>query len=106
MLADDLMMAEGKNVLKQMIEVAEDKDAQVLGLERIEGEDISKFGVVDPIETGKICKLKGIIEKPSFAEAPSELAVVGRYIFNGSIFNHINNDAPAKMVRYKLPMQS
>jgi len=95
-LADDLMKTEGKNVLEQMIEVAREKDAQVLGLERIEGEDISKFGVVDPIETGKICKLKGIVEKPSFSEAPSELAVVGRYIFNGSIFNHINNDAPGK----------
>ena len=96
LLADDLMKTEGKNVLEQMIEVAREKDTQVLGLERIEGEDISKFGVVDPIETGKICKLKGIVEKPSFSEAPSELAVVGRYIFNGSIFKHINNDAPGK----------
>ena len=95
-LADDLMKTEGKNVLEQMIEVAREKDTQVLGLERIEGEDISKFGVVDPIETGKICTLKGIVEKPSFSEAPSELAVVGRYIFSGSIFNHINNDAPGK----------
>ena len=95
-LADDLMKTEGKNVLEQMIEVAREKNTQVLGLERIEGEDISKFGVVDPIETGKICTLKGIVEKPSFSEAPSELAVVGRYIFSGSIFNHINNDAPGK----------
>ena len=40
--------------------------------------------------------MKGIVEKPSFSEAPSKLAVVGRYIFNGLISNHINNDTPGK----------
>ena len=66
-------------------------------MEQIPEEDISKFGVVDPKSNdGSVSHLKGIVEKPTAHDAPSNLAVVGRYLFNKSIFAHIDNDNVGK----------
>ena len=96
-LADDLIFSEGPNVLEQMRDQAEKYNKQVLALEKIPQKDISKFGVVNPNSTdGRISHLSGIVEKPSAADAPSDLAVVGRYIFKKDIFLHIDNDNVGK----------
>ena len=96
-LADDLIFSEGPNVLEQMRDQAEKYNKQVLALEKIPQKDISKFGVVNPNSTdGRISHLSGIVEKPSAADAPSDLAVVGRYIFKKDIFSHIDNDNAGK----------
>jgi UTP--glucose-1-phosphate uridylyltransferase len=80
-----------------MKEQADKYKKQVLALEQISEEEISKFGVVDPESVeGNISHLKGIVEKPAAQDAPSNLAVVGRYIFNKSIFNYIDNDSVGK----------
>lgn len=92
-LADDLIYNKESNVLEQMKKQAEKYGKQVLALEKIPKEEISKFGVVDPKSSeGSISYLKGIVEKPSIQDAPSNLAVVGRYLFNKSIFNHIDSE--------------
>ena len=66
-------------------------------MEQIPEEDISKFGVVDTESSeGSISHLKGSVEKPAVEDAPSNLAVVGRYLFNKSIFAHIDNDNVGK----------
>ena len=92
-LADDLIYSKESNVLEQMKKQAEKYGKQVLALEQISEEEISKFGVVDPESSeGRISYLKGIVEKPSIEDAPSNLAVVGRYLFNKSIFNHIDSE--------------
>tara|TARA_X000000950_G_scaffold87947_1_gene110750 strand:- start:4274 stop:5143 length:870 start_codon:yes stop_codon:yes gene_type:complete len=92
-LADDLIYNKESNVLEQMKKQAEKYGKQVLALEKIPEEEISKFGVVDPESSeGSISYLKGIVEKPSIQDAPSNLAVVGRYLFNKSIFNHIDSE--------------
>ena len=96
-LADDLIYCKERNVLEQMKEQAEKYGKQVLALEQIPAVDISKFGVVDPESSeGNISHLKGIIEKSVAHDAPSNLAVVGRYLFNKSIFAHIDNDNAGK----------
>ena len=96
-LADDLIHTKERNVLEQMKEQAEKYGKQVLALEQIPEEDISKFGVVDPKSSeGSISHLKGIVEKPAAHDAPSNLAVVGRYLFNKSIFAHIDDDNAGK----------
>ena len=96
-LADDLIHTKERNVLEQMKEQAEKYGKQVLALEQIPEEDISKFGVVDTESSeGSISHLKGIVEKPAVEDAPSNLAVVGRYLFNKSIFAHIDNDNVGK----------
>jgi UTP--glucose-1-phosphate uridylyltransferase len=96
-LADDLIFNQGPNILEQMKDQAEKHNKQVLALEKIPEKDISKFGVVDPKTiNGRISHLSGIVEKPAASAAPSDLAVVGRYIFKKTIFSHIDNENAGK----------
>ena len=102
-LADDLIFSQGANVLEQMRDQAQKYNKQVLALEKIPHKDISKFGVVSPSSIdGRISHLSGIVEKPSAAEAPSDLAVVGRYIFKKDIFSHIDYDNAGKNGEIKI----
>ena len=96
-LPDDLFMTKGANVTEQMIDIAKSENRQVLALQKIENEEISKYGVISPESTsGKISTINGIVEKPDYVDAPSNLASIGRYLFNQTIFNHIDNDNPGK----------
>ena len=96
-LPDDLFMTKGANVTEQMIDIAKSENKQVLALQKIENEEISKYGVISPESTdGKISTINGIVEKPDYVDAPSNLASIGRYLFNQTIFNHIDNNNPGK----------
>ena len=94
LLADDIVDAE-KPALKQMIEVFEKYDAPVIATMQVEGEAISRFGVIDAeeIEPG-VFKIRDMVEKPPLAEAPSDLAIIGRYIFTPDIFDAIERTQP------------
>ena len=94
LLADDLVDAEVP-ALKQMIDVFEKYDAPVIATMRVAGEAISRFGVIDAdeVEPG-VFKIKDMVEKPPLAEAPSDLAIIGRYIFTPDIFEAIENTQP------------
>jgi UTP--glucose-1-phosphate uridylyltransferase len=96
-LADDLIINEGKNVTSQLIDRVREQDKQALALETVPTKDISKFGVISFNEQHEdVFHLSGIVEKPDPSEAPSDLAVVGRYIFNQSIFDSIDEKTPGK----------
>jgi UTP--glucose-1-phosphate uridylyltransferase len=89
MLPDDIVDAETP-ALKQMLKVYEEYDAPVLGTMQIEGEAISRFGVIDAEEVSDgVYKIRDMVEKPPFAEAPSDLAIIGRYILTPDIFDEI-----------------
>lgn len=94
MLADDIVDAETP-ALKQMMAVYEKYDAPVLGTMQVEGEAISRFGVIDSeeIEPG-VYKINDMVEKPPFNEAPSDLAIIGRYILTPDIFDEIEKTRP------------
>ena len=94
LLADDLVDAEVP-ALKQMIEVFEKYDAPVIATMQVAGEAISRFGVIDAdeVEPG-VFKIKDMVEKPPLVEAPSDLAIIGRYIFTPDIFEAIENTEP------------
>jgi len=94
LLADDLVDAEVP-ALRQMIDVFEKYDAPVIATMRVAGEAISRFGVIaaDEVEPG-VFKIKDMVEKPPLAEAPSDLAIIGRYIFTPDIFEAIENTKP------------
>lgn len=88
-LADDLIFSD-ESCLQQLIKIHENTQASVIGVNEVESDDISKYGVIDPIfEEGKIT-IKNIIEKPKTSDAPSNLAVVGRYILNNNIFKYLD----------------
>jgi len=88
-LADDLIRSE-KACLKQMAEVYEAKRASVLGVQLVPRQDTDKYGIV-AVEADKSAtsRVRSIIEKPKPDAAPSNLAVVGRYVLVPSIFEHL-----------------
>jgi UTP--glucose-1-phosphate uridylyltransferase len=94
MLSDDIIDAEVPG-LKQLIDVYEKYEAPVIGTMQVKGEAISRFGVldVDEIEDG-VYKVKDMVEKPDFASAPSDLAIIGRYILTPDIFEEIERTQP------------
>jgi UTP--glucose-1-phosphate uridylyltransferase len=94
MLSDDIIDSEVPG-LKQLIEVYQKYEAPVIGTMQVEGEAISRFGVlaVDEIEDG-VYKVKDMVEKPDFANAPSNLAIIGRYVLTPDIFAAIEQTKP------------
>jgi len=94
LLADDIVDAE-KPALKQMIEVFEKYDAPVTATMQVVGEAISRFGVIDAEEIEpNVFKIRDMVEKPPLAEAPSDLAIIGRYIFTPDIYEAIEKTTP------------
>lgn len=94
LLADDIVDAE-KPALKQMIEVFERYDAPVVATMQVDGDAISRFGVIDADEVEpNVYKIKDMVEKPAFKDAPSDLAIIGRYVFTPDIFEAIEQTAP------------
>ena len=83
---DDLMKSETP-VLKQLIEVYEKYDANVIGVQEVDRNLVYKYGIIE-FENGD--KIKSIIEKPSVEEAPSNFAGLGRYIVKPEIFDELD----------------
>ena len=93
-LADDIVDAE-KPALKQMIEVYEKYEAPVIATMQVEGEAISRFGVIDAEEVEpNVYRIRDMVEKPPLAEAPSDLAIIGRYVLTPDIFPAIEQTTP------------
>jgi UTP--glucose-1-phosphate uridylyltransferase len=94
LLADDVVEAEVP-ALRQMIDVFEKYDAPVIATMRVEGEAISRFGVIDGVEVESgVFEIKDLVEKPALADAPSDLAIIGRYVFTPDIFEAIEKTVP------------
>lgn len=88
-LADDLIDA-GVPCLKQMAAVHHSKGGSVLGVEEVPPADTNKYGIVDTEGSqSKVARIRSIVEKPKPEVAPSNLAVVGRYLLTPKIFDHL-----------------
>jgi UTP--glucose-1-phosphate uridylyltransferase len=87
-LADDLITAE-PGCLSQMAEVYSAKRASVIGCEVVPRSETDKYGIVEVEARGTTARIRSIVEKPKPAEAPSNLAVVGRYLLSPAIFDHL-----------------
>jgi len=95
-LADDLIDA-SPPVLKQMVEIYENKSSSVLGVEDVFPAETASYGIVDAQEIDKnLLQLNSIVEKPEPEHAPSTLAVVGRYILTPGIFDCLQNVKPGR----------
>lgn len=88
---DDLMVGNDKPVLKQLIEVYEKNDSNVIGCKNVDKNIVDRYGILSLNEDGSI---KTIIEKPKIEEAPSTLAGFGRYIIKPEIFDYIDKLTP------------
>ncbi len=85
-LADDLIDGEDSGCLAQMVEAFSRTGCSILGTERVAIEETNRYGIVNVEGEERFLEVKGIVEKPQPAEAPSNLAVVGRYILTPAIF--------------------
>src|SRR6185503_8456139 len=94
LLADDVVDAE-RPALRQMMDVFEKYNAPVIATMQVEGEAISRFGVIDAeeVEPG-VYRVNDMVEKPAFKDAPSDLAIIGRYVFTPDIFDAIEQTKP------------
>lgn len=86
MLGDDVVVSE-KPCIGQLIEQYEKTGATVLGVQKVGMEHVSKYGIVDCENVeGRLYKLRGMVEKPKKEDAPSDIAVLGRYVITPAIF--------------------
>ncbi|SMX29834.1 UTP--glucose-1-phosphate uridylyltransferase [Pelagimonas phthalicica] len=90
MLPDDVIAAE-KPCLQQMVEAYEETGGNMVAAMEVPAHKTSSYGVLDVEEDmGSMVKVKGMVEKPKADEAPSNLAVIGRYILSPDVFRHLN----------------
>jgi UTP--glucose-1-phosphate uridylyltransferase len=96
LLPDDIF-DERYPVVEQMVRTFGERDGSVIALKRFPPEEISSYGAADvePVE-GDVVRLRGVVEKPAPEDAPSDLAVMGRYIFTPEIFDAIERTRPGK----------
>ncbi|MDU1911888.1 UTP--glucose-1-phosphate uridylyltransferase GalU [Fusobacterium sp.] len=97
-LGDDIVYNPEKPVAKQLIDVYEKYGSSIVGCQEVEEKDISKYGIVKPIERldNNTCVIEDFIEKPSLEEAPSKFACLGRYLLTGKIFKYLEEVKPGK----------
>ncbi|QKY70438.1 UTP--glucose-1-phosphate uridylyltransferase GalU [Lentibacillus sp. CBA3610] len=98
LLGDDIVEAD-EPCLKQLINVYEQHQQSVVGVHSVPEEEVSKYGVVQPGDQNNGSNVRAIhslVEKPPKEDAPSNLAVMGRYILNPSIFDILDKQEPGK----------
>jgi UTP--glucose-1-phosphate uridylyltransferase len=97
LLADDVIDAKVP-VLKQLMDVFDEKQHSVIAIQAIDGPAISSYGVIKGKEVagsgGRLYEVLDLVEKPAVADAPSNLAVIGRYILTPAVFETLSNIKP------------
>jgi UTP--glucose-1-phosphate uridylyltransferase len=95
LLPDDLIDDGDRGVTKQLVEQYQQESKSVIAVENAPKEDTSKYGIVDTAESKHDClfKISSIVEKPEPKDAPSTLAVVGRYVLSPEIFSCLEKTA-------------
>lgn len=96
LLGDDIVYTNEKQkpALKQLIDMYEEKQASVIGVQTVAELDVDKYGIVQPSTTAtlnnkRLYKLSDMVEKPKVEDAPSRLAVLGRYVLTPEIFGFL-----------------
>lgn len=97
LLGDDIVYNDKKPCLKQLIDCYNEYGRTILGVQRVPKENVSKYGIVDSdCIDDRISKVKGLIEKPSIEDAPSNNAILGRYVIAPKIFDILEHLEPGK----------
>ncbi len=92
LLPDDLFISSSKSCLQTLSDLYEETNSSVIAINKVAKEELSSYGVIDArMISERVYELNGIVEKPNPEEAPSDLAVCGRYILTKSIFKSLNN---------------
>ena len=96
LLGDDIVVSD-KPVIQQMAEIYEKEENPIIGVQKVPHVDISKYGVVKYSSSkDRLYEVEELIEKPPVEEAPSDLAIMGRYIITPDIIEILANTKPGK----------
>lgn len=91
LLGDDIVQAD-KPCLKQLIERYEETTASIIGVQQVPEDQTHRYGIIDPLSNfNNLYGVKNFVEKPKQGTAPSNLAIMGRYILTPEIFNYLEN---------------
>ncbi|BDH60844.1 UTP--glucose-1-phosphate uridylyltransferase [Lysinibacillus sp. PLM2] len=96
-LLGDIVLNAEKPALAQLIETYEKEQSSVIGVQAVPMDAVHQYGVINPangIEKGKPIEVKGFVEKPKAEEAPSNLAIMGRYVLTPNIFKALEATRP------------
>ena len=98
LLGDDVVYNPERPALRQLIDVYEKTGSSVLGCQKVAPEQVSSYGIVAGTEGAdpRLMRVTDMVEKPALEEAPSRLAVLGRYIITPQIFGLLEHTAPGK----------
>ena len=90
LLPDDLIQAD-PGCMKQMVSAYEEVGGNIVAVEDVPCEQTDRYGILDVADdNGRLARAKGLVEKPSPDEAPSTLSIIGRYILQPEVFNHLD----------------
>lgn len=95
LLGDDIVNSKTKPCLKQLIDMYDEHKATILGVQEVAKEDVNKYGIVsgNKIKDG-LYEVKDLVEKPNIDEAPTNVAILGRYIIAPEIFHILETTKP------------
>lgn len=96
-LADDYCVTEGDGVLTQMVKLYEKYQCSIVAIEEVPIDETYKYGVIEgDLEADDVYRIRNMVEKPAPEDAPSNLAIIGRYILSPDIFDVIRSTPPGK----------
>lgn len=96
-LADDYCVADGDGVLTQMVQLYAQYQCSIVAIEEVPKDETYKYGVIEGEEEDEgVFRISNMVEKPAPEDAPSNLAIIGRYILTPDIFGIIENTPPGK----------
>ena len=98
LLGDDVVYHPEKSALRQLIDVYEERGGSVLGCQTVSDEQVSSYGIVagEVLDNQRLMRVSDMVEKPALEEAPSRMAVLGRYIISAEIFPLLSETKPGK----------
>ncbi len=97
LLGDDVVYNDEKPCLKQLMDCYGEYKTSVLGVQTVDPNDVNKYGIVGGIHIeDRVYKVKDLVEKPAVDEAPSNVAILGRYIITPRIFEILEETKPGK----------
>jgi UTP--glucose-1-phosphate uridylyltransferase len=95
LLADDVILNDGEPCLKQLIDAHQKTGATVLAVRRVPKSEVSRYGIIATAGSrGGIHEVTDVVEKPSLADAPSDLAALGRYVILPAVFDELDRSEP------------
>ncbi|MGH4118122.1 UTP--glucose-1-phosphate uridylyltransferase GalU [Clostridium sp.] len=96
MLGDDIVDAK-LPCLKQLMDCFDEKQSTIVGVQQVDNENVDKYGIVDGVQISeRVYKVNNLVEKPRVELAPSNIAILGRYIITPDIFDILDDTKPGK----------